>query len=66
MTEISKIDYKPSQDNVQFLGLDIHNPVFFVSSLTIIAFVAGALFPTANCNKATARSTTRTCSMPPP
>ncbi len=43
MTEISKIDYKPGQDNVQFLGLDIHYPVFFVSSLTIIAFVAGVL-----------------------
>ena len=43
MAEISKIDYKLGQDNVQFLGLDIHNPVFFVSSLTIIAFVAGVL-----------------------
>ena len=43
MAEISKIDYKPGQDNVQFLGLDIHNPVFVVSSLTIIAFVAGVL-----------------------
>ena len=43
MAEISKIDYKVGQDNVQFLGLDIHNPVFVVSSLTIIAFVAGVL-----------------------
>ena len=43
MAEISKIDYKVGQDNVQFLGLDIHNPVFAVSSLTIIAFVAGVL-----------------------
>ena len=43
MTGISKIDYKPGQDNVRFLGLDIHKPVFFVSSLTIIAFVAGVL-----------------------
>ena len=31
------------QDNVQLLGLDIHNPVFVVSSLTIIAFVSGVL-----------------------
>ncbi|MDE0620077.1 MAG: BCCT family transporter [Bryobacterales bacterium] len=31
------------RDNVQVLGLDVHNPVFVVSSLTIIAFVAGAL-----------------------
>ena len=43
MAEISKIDYKLGQDNVQFLGLDIHNPGFFVSSFTIIAFVAGVL-----------------------
>ena len=43
MTCISKIDYKPGQDNIQLLGLDIHKPVFFVSSLTIIAFVAGVL-----------------------
>ncbi len=43
MAEVSKIDYKLGQDNVQLLGLDIHNPVFVVSSLTIIAFVAGVL-----------------------
>ena len=43
MTEIAKTDYKLGQDNVQLLGLDIHNPVFVVSSLTIIAFVAGVL-----------------------
>ncbi len=36
-------DYQLGQDNVQFLGLDVHNPVFVVSSLTIIAFVAGVL-----------------------
>ena len=43
MTEIAKTDYKLGEDNVQVLGLDIHNPVFVVSSLTIIAFVAGVL-----------------------
>ena len=43
MTEIAKTDYKLGQDNVQVLGLDIHNPVFVVSSLAIIAFVAGVL-----------------------
>ena len=36
-------DYELGRDNVQFLGLDVHNPVFVVSSLTIIAFVAGVL-----------------------
>ena len=46
MAEISKIDYTLGQDNVQPLGLDVHNPVFFVSSLTIVTFVAGVLaFP---------------------
>ncbi len=43
MAEIQKINYKLGQDNVQFLGLDIHNPVFAVSSLAIVAFVAGVL-----------------------
>ena len=36
-------DYEFGQDNVQFLGLDVHNPVFVVSNLTIMAFVAGVL-----------------------
>ena len=35
--------YEAGRDNVRFLGLDVHGPVFFVSSLTIIAFVAGVL-----------------------
>ncbi|KPA20817.1 Glycine betaine transporter BetL [Shimia sp. SK013] len=32
-------DYEVGQDNVQIFGLDIHNPVFAVSGLTIVAFV---------------------------
>ncbi len=43
MAENSGIDYKLGQDNIRILGLDIHNPVFAVSSLSIIAFVAGVL-----------------------
>lgn len=39
MTEISDSDYEVGQDNVQLLGLDIHNPVFAISGLTIVAFV---------------------------
>lgn len=31
------------RDNIRPFGLDIHNPVFVVSSLTVIAFVAAAL-----------------------
>ena len=37
-------DYEIGRDNIQFLGLDVH-PVFFVSSLTILAFVAGHRLP---------------------
>ena len=29
--------------NVEFLGVEVHGPVFFVSSLTIVAFIAGVL-----------------------
>lgn len=39
-------DYEVGQDNVQALGLDFHNPVFVVSAVTVIAFVAFTLsFP---------------------
>lgn len=31
------------QDNVRIFGLDVHNPVFFVSAVTIVAFVIGTL-----------------------
>ena len=43
MATAVQTDYKLGRDNVQFLGLDVHGPVFAVSSLTIIAFVAGVL-----------------------
>ncbi len=33
------IDYKVGQDNVQVFGLDIHNPVFVISGVTIVLFV---------------------------
>ncbi len=32
-------DYEVGQDNVQVLGLDVHNPVFFVSAVVIVGFV---------------------------
>ncbi len=35
--------YRLGRDNIRPFGLDIHNPVFIVSSLTVIAFVAGVL-----------------------
>ena len=35
--------HEAGRDNVPFLGLEVHKPVFFVSSLTIIALVVGVL-----------------------
>lgn len=37
--EIIDTDYEIGQDNVEIFGLDIHNPVFVISGLTIVAFV---------------------------
>lgn len=31
--------YEVGQDNIQPMGLDIHNPVFLISGITIVAFV---------------------------
>jgi BCCT family betaine/carnitine transporter len=39
-------DYEIGQDNVQALGLDFHNPVFAISSISVILFVLFTLsFP---------------------
>ena len=32
-------DYEVGQDNVRVMALDVHNPVFFISVVTIVAFV---------------------------
>ena len=36
-------DFNTGQDNITPFGLDIHNPVFLISSLSIIAFVLATL-----------------------
>ncbi len=36
-------DYELGQDNIRPFGLDIHNPVFLISSISIVLFVAVAL-----------------------
>jgi BCCT family betaine/carnitine transporter len=43
MVDISKFEYEVGQDNIRPFGLDIHNPVFVVSSITVILFVLFAL-----------------------
>jgi BCCT family betaine/carnitine transporter len=37
--QVVDTDYEVGQDNVQLFGLDLHNPVFFISALVIVAFV---------------------------
>lgn len=39
MSDDKETDYEVGQDNIHIFGLDIHNPVFAVSGLTILAFV---------------------------
>ena len=34
-------DYDVGQDNVQVMGMDMHNPVFFISAVLILTFVIG-------------------------
>ncbi len=39
-------DYEVGQDNVSLFGMDLHNPVFFISSVLILLFVGATLiFP---------------------
>ncbi|MCU7874181.1 MAG: BCCT family transporter [Candidatus Thiodiazotropha sp. (ex Lucinoma borealis)] len=39
-------DYEIGQDNLELFGMDMHNPVFFISAGLILIFVIGALmFP---------------------
>ncbi|KIC21244.1 BCCT family transporter [Leisingera sp. ANG-Vp] len=40
-TETNEPDsgYEAGQDNIQVMGLDVHNPVFAISAVTIVAFV---------------------------
>ncbi|MES9998686.1 MAG: BCCT family transporter, partial [Candidatus Thiodiazotropha lotti] len=39
-------DYEVGQDNLKMFGMDMHNPVFFISAVLILLFVIGTLvFP---------------------
>ena len=39
-------DYEVGQDNLELFGMDLHNPVFFISACLILLFVIGTLmFP---------------------
>jgi betaine/carnitine transporter, BCCT family len=46
MTSKYQSDYKIGEDNIQFWGMDIHNPVFIVSASLIVLFVMATIqFP---------------------
>ena len=46
LEEVYETDYELGQDNIQWKGLDLHNPVFLISASLILLFVAWALvFP---------------------
>ncbi|GJL92266.1 BCCT family transporter [Hyphococcus sp.] len=43
---VYETDYTTGQDNIEILGLDIHNPVFFASAALILSFAGSVLmFP---------------------
>jgi len=54
LEEVYQTDHEIGDQNVNPLGLDLHNPVFVVSALLIIVFVIGSLlFPEASNNALT-------------
>ena len=44
MTHHYDTDYVVGQDNIQIFGFDLHNPVFFISTLFICVFVTATLW----------------------
>ena len=52
LEEVYDTDYKVGQDNVTWLGLDLHNPVFLVSSVLILLFVLISLVMPEQSNEA--------------
>lgn len=42
-TDVIQTDYTVGQDNIRPLGLDIHNPVFLISGLSVVIFVIATL-----------------------
>ena len=42
-TEAGGNNYAIGQDNVRVFGLDVHNPVFAVSAVLVVAFVVGTV-----------------------
>ncbi|HBC07371.1 MAG TPA: glycine/betaine ABC transporter, partial [Rhodospirillaceae bacterium] len=43
MEDIYETEYETGQDNIQKYGMDIHHPVFWVSTIFVLLFVLGTL-----------------------
>ncbi len=43
MSNTYETDYEVGQDNIQTFGMDMHNPVFWVSAILVLLFVIGTL-----------------------
>ncbi|MCH8476709.1 MAG: BCCT family transporter [Wenzhouxiangella sp.] len=52
LAEEYETDYKLGQDNVRWLGLDLHNPVFIVSASLVLLFVVISLIIPEQSNEA--------------
>lgn len=52
IAHIDNTDYEIGQDNIQVFGMDMHNPVFAISSIVILAFVIFTLIFTADAKSA--------------
>lgn len=51
MTDRFETNYRLGQGNVRKWGLELHNPVFFVSAILVVLFVVGALTNPAGAKK---------------
>jgi len=43
MSDTYDTDYEVGQDNIQTFGMDMHNPVFWISAVLVLIFVIGTL-----------------------
>ncbi len=51
MSDMFDTNYKVGQDNVKKWGMDMHNPVFFVSAILVIIFIVSTLLSPAEAKK---------------
>ncbi len=50
--DLFETEYEVGQDNIQALGMDMHNPVFWVSAILVLLFVTGTILLPAEAKQA--------------